>query len=217
VAERGARLVGVDSEAVKWEQARTRTLSKMVPLAHANAVLAARGNSLFFNAMLIQMLNGGDDFDQLCDSIDAHICNSLGEIGHFLATNGLGSIETIGKQTLVLVGWSPRFGRVLGEVFEVAAGLRPLQHPGRHRIASTLHCALEKAARPPAGALHSRGHGCLRAGTGKAHRRLRAGLRGGRPVRRVQARAETRWRSRQCVACRHGMLRGRRLWRGGLS
>lgn len=92
--------------------------SKLIPLGHVNAVLAARG-PIPFLMILFPNCNclGGDDFDTLIDNMPALLNKSTGELLQAARANGVTDDRQIYGQEAVLVGWSPSRDRVVGYAF----------------------------------------------------------------------------------------------------
>lgn len=110
-------LVGVDTEVIGAD-GKFYACSKMIPLPHVGAVLGARGGLLFFSTLVAACNVQGFEFDALADMMPDLCRNSLKGAKEGLSAAGRGPIEGNDEHLVVLVGWSPRLGRMVGYDFD---------------------------------------------------------------------------------------------------
>ena len=103
-------LVGVDTDSVDIA-GNHYDCSKLLPIVHLNAVLAGRGSLALLGCAFVQMLvSGGEDFDVVAGRLPEYATNAfLGTIGGPLRSLSESAYQA--GDEIVLVGWSPRFGR----------------------------------------------------------------------------------------------------------
>jgi hypothetical protein len=92
-------LIGVDTAAPGAQ------VSKLFPLIHANAVIAARGDTIILTTVA-GMSNGPcGDYDALCESMPMIMPAALAMAAEH---------HQLGRQEICVVGWSAHHGRICG-------------------------------------------------------------------------------------------------------
>lgn len=112
-------LIGTDTEMAvpcgAAPEGKRAQCTKLLPLVHLNAVLACRGEAIFFKAVFDAInLSGGDDLDAVFDAMAGALPGLLSATRDGLRMGGVTHATIPDSQTIVLVGWSPRAGRIVG-------------------------------------------------------------------------------------------------------
>jgi hypothetical protein len=122
-------IVGVDTLAAAQDGRRVHT-SKVFPIAHLNAVIAWRGQSVFHDCLLMHchMLNA-----QTLDDLIDWMPEMLGRVEQLTAQHVLSDDQAFKGGTivdgneLVLVGWSQKRARMLGWCFRKVGDMEQWQ------------------------------------------------------------------------------------------
>lgn len=109
-------LVGVDTETFAPD-GTAASISKMIPLPHMNAVLACRGHVLFFQAIFGACHASGGNFDALLDKMPELLRGAFSMAMESAPLLGMEDTSPLDNQTIVLVGWSLRQGRMIGREY----------------------------------------------------------------------------------------------------
>ena len=109
--------VCVDTAAPGIDGKPSRRFPKLIPLVHANAVLAGRGNGLFLTgAFNVLAHEGVANVDEMIDRMPAFLAVLCAELRHRAAIIPPKEGEG-GRQELVLIGWSKRLDRPIARAF----------------------------------------------------------------------------------------------------
>lgn len=103
-----------------------RRASKLLPLVHANAALAARGSAGFMSAVFLRCLHwGAADIEGLHDRMEGVLIDAAAEI----VVSGVTYLDEKagldGRQEIYLVGWSKRLNRPIARAYQgdIATGI----------------------------------------------------------------------------------------------
>lgn len=107
-------VVGVDTAAFATTDAQC---SKLVPLAHMPAIIASRGYRFFLSTLLAFVHGSFTDLDVMLAHLHQFFPHA--RAGALANAKELGlDVSVLDKQEVVIVGWSPLRGRMVGFLFE---------------------------------------------------------------------------------------------------
>lgn len=106
-------LVGVDTEGVTLDGTHNE-VSKMIPLVHANLVLATRGHMGFLNALFGTSYAVGGDFDAIVEKMPMILSYAFNHLMSQASSAGVADQGNFDRQDAFIVGWSRKHCRMLG-------------------------------------------------------------------------------------------------------
>ncbi len=109
-------LVGVDSIAIGPEGEATE-VSKLLPLAHAGAILASTGTYMFANLFFSTLHYSGLDLDGMVDRIPDFLPLVYRETLQRAEQWGVRFLGSPEQQSCLIVGWSKSKGRMIGRYY----------------------------------------------------------------------------------------------------
>jgi hypothetical protein len=135
-------LVAVDTQARRWDHGKASGYAcKLVPLVHVNAVIAFRGQLGFWAGVLGSLAYPSVGFDDLCetmrDRLDRVLPRFLERVGRLPPPSQPDVLESFNEaiakcgQGIFLVGWSPKFGRMIARSYNC--------HHGENRFVEADH------------------------------------------------------------------------------
>lgn len=114
--DRDRALVAVDTQALSQVDGKFRDASKLLALPHANAVLAARGEIVYFGWVFNGLqTSGAADYDAMVQAMPELLAQNERLFRGFQKSYG---VETFNGYEIALVGWSAAIGRMLGVRYE---------------------------------------------------------------------------------------------------
>lgn len=118
-------IIGVDTLSAA-EDGRRLHASKVFPIAHLNAVLAWRGQSIFHDCLLMHChMVGAQSLDELIDAMPEMLARVEVLVApHLIAGKQIDFVE---GNELVLAGWSQRRSRMLGWCFRKVGDMEDWQ------------------------------------------------------------------------------------------
>lgn len=125
-------LVGVDTESLAVDSGKRFETSKLMPIAHLNAVLAFRGAALAQGVITAAIASGVATVDELLVHDGRNFTTALDGAARTLQMQNL-SAMTVEAQEIVLVGWSRQRRRFAGRMWKrqtYAEGLVPIDIDG---------------------------------------------------------------------------------------
>lgn len=108
-------LIGVDSDAVSPALGARAEVSKLVSFApHMPAVIAGRGVFGFLPPVVMGAMMHSDNFDRLVEKMPDILRASFAQLADWQKAKIVHESAPIEGETIVLVGWSQREGRIIG-------------------------------------------------------------------------------------------------------
>lgn len=114
-------LVAVDT-AVPTPSGGLTHVSKLMPLPHADAVVAARGHLLMLVMLSPRLQQVAGDFDNVLAALHDSAVQAFADSASACRGHGAGNLMDEMGHEVVAVGYSPRAGRVLGVLYDRKAG-----------------------------------------------------------------------------------------------
>lgn len=110
-------LIGLDTQYAA-QGGSAQHISKLMPLVHMSAALGCSGSAFFMQTLFMLCQVSGSEFDELVDALPQLLKYSSERITEVAERLGVAATMPLDGQSVVIVGWSARAGRMIGRNFE---------------------------------------------------------------------------------------------------
>jgi hypothetical protein len=117
-------LIGVDTKGMSGDGKQSVEVSKIFPLVHANVILAGRGYMPFLGIVSSALHSIGGNFDAIVERLPEVLPAAFRAFATEMTKGGYDPKSDgidLHRQDVMLVGWSPKRGRMVGMVYRQRA------------------------------------------------------------------------------------------------